>query len=199
MSKNIEKIVELEVLGEFNNNPRREGSKRLSKKLILTYLKDLDQELKKRKTKGEILLYGGAVMVLAFDARPATKDIDAVFIPKSVMRDAIKQVAENNGLPEDWLNDGVEGFQSSMGGKKLFLNLRNLAIYIPTPEYLLAMKVLSSRVDTKDRTDILFLIKELHVKTSEEIFDLTEKYYPRNRIEPKTQFFIEELIEDVNR
>lgn len=174
-------------------------AKQLSKRKILGYLEALNVELRKKGVKGEILLYGGAVMVLAFDARPATKDVDAIFAPKTVMRDAIKQVAKNNGLPEDWMNSGVEGFQSKVGNKKLFLSFSNLTIYIPSVEYLLAMKVIASRVDTKDRTDIEFLIKKLQIKTAEPVFDITEKYYPRNRIEPKTQFFIEEMIENVYR
>lgn len=198
MSKDIGRIVEAEILGDFSQDRSRIKSDPLSKRKILDYFRQLDQELKERKTKGEILIYGGAVMVLAFDARPVTKDVDAIFVPKIVMRDAIKKVAENNGISEDWLNDGVGGFQSSVGDKKLFLNLPNLAIYIPTTEYLLAMKVLSSRVDTKDRTDIAFLIEKLQIKTVEEIFNLVEKYYPRNRIEPRTKFFIEEMFDDIN-
>lgn len=54
----------------------------LSKEQILKYLEILSDEIGKEDLKGEILVFGGAAMVLAFNARPSTKDIDAIFQPK---------------------------------------------------------------------------------------------------------------------
>jgi hypothetical protein len=45
---------------------------------ITQYLAELNDELCALDVKGEVCLYGGAVMCLAFKARPATKDVDAV-------------------------------------------------------------------------------------------------------------------------
>lgn len=198
MTEHIGKVLMCETVGAFEQKPLKSGMKQLSKEKILRYLKDLDEELRKKSVIGEVLLYGGAVMVLVFDARPATKDVDAVFMPVKTMLEAIKKVAEKNNLEEDWMNDGVKGFQSNVGEKQAFLNLSNLRLYVPTKEYLLAMKALASRVDAKDRADVEFLIKALGIKTAEEVFDSVEKYYPRKQIAPKTQFFIEEVIENVN-
>jgi hypothetical protein len=39
-----------------------------------------------------------------------TRDLDAVFIPSDVVRQAAAAVAEREGLAEDWLNDAVKGF-----------------------------------------------------------------------------------------
>jgi predicted deacylase len=47
----------------------------LNKKEIRLYLKELNDQLKKKKIKGEICIVGGAAMCLAFNAREATKDI----------------------------------------------------------------------------------------------------------------------------
>ena len=41
---------------------------------IRQYLAELNDELGALDVKGEICLYGGAVMCLAFKARPATKE-----------------------------------------------------------------------------------------------------------------------------
>ena len=53
---------------------------------------------------------GGAAIALAFDERRATRDIDAVFEPKSVVYEAAAVVAEQLRLPAGWLNDAVKGF-----------------------------------------------------------------------------------------
>ena len=55
---------------------------------IKLYLAELNDELGALDVKGEICLYGGAVMCLAFKARPATKDVGAVFVPVRVMGQA---------------------------------------------------------------------------------------------------------------
>jgi hypothetical protein len=45
---------------------------------------------------------------VAYDATRATRDLDAVFIPTGIVRQAA--AAEHRGLTEDWLNDAVKGF-----------------------------------------------------------------------------------------
>ena len=164
------------------------------KEQIEAYLLELNEELSKTDVKGEICLYGGSVMCLVYNARPSTKDVDAVFQPAKKIREAAQRVAEKYQLSEDWLNDGVKGFVVQHPRKVLF-NWPNLKVYFADPEYILAMKTLASRVDGMDREDIIFLSKELKIRTSQEVFDIIEKYYPRERIKPVTQFFIEELFE----
>ncbi|HIJ82633.1 MAG TPA: hypothetical protein HPQ00_00325 [Magnetococcales bacterium] len=171
----------------------------MSKNKIHAALKSLNLILMEKEIKGEILIFGGAAMILAFDARPATKDVDAIFKPKTAMIDAIKRIAEELHLPEDWLNDAVKGFTSSRGDTRLLFGLPNLAIYVPTTEYLLAMKALSARVDSADKDDFIFLVEKLGLKSVASVFCIVEKYYPKNRIKPATQFFIEEIMDNVNR
>ena len=47
-------------------------------------------------------------MALAYSARRATRDLDAVFEPKQVIYEVAHQVGTRHGLPDDWLNDGVK-------------------------------------------------------------------------------------------
>lgn len=63
----------------------------------------------------------------------------------------------------------------------------------------MAMKTLASRVESTDKQDILFLIKLLDLKTADEVFAILEKYYPRQQIKPATQFFIEEMFEQIDQ
>jgi len=46
----------------------------MSTEEIKSYLTELNDELCSMDVKGEICLYGGAVMALAYDARPGTED-----------------------------------------------------------------------------------------------------------------------------
>ncbi len=114
----------------------------LTREQILAALAALSDGLREQDAIGEICLFGGTVMVLAFSARVSTKDVDALFQPTQCIRDLALRVARKLNLPSDWLNDGVKGFVSSRhetttGNLPQFPNLR---LTMPVPEYLLAMK-----------------------------------------------------------
>jgi hypothetical protein len=160
---------------------------------IKQYLVELNEELRAMDVKGEICLYGGAVMCLVFDARPATKDVDAVFHPAQQVRQAAQRVAQAHNLRGDWLNDAVKGYVVPHAQRVLF-DFSHLKVYVPEPDYMLAMKAIAARVDEADRSDAELLIKLLGLKTPDEVFAIVEKYYPRQQIKPATQFFIEEMF-----
>ena len=85
----------------------------LTRDQILAALEALSDRLGEREIIGEICLFGGTVMVLAFNARLATKDVDAVFQPAQTIRDLAKTIGEQMHLPSNWLNDGVKGYVSA--------------------------------------------------------------------------------------
>ncbi|MEW6186363.1 MAG: DUF6036 family nucleotidyltransferase [Thermodesulfobacteriota bacterium] len=164
---------------------------------IRFYLNKLSEILSTRGVQGEIVIYGGAAMVLVLKARPSTKDVDAIFAPKEIIYQAAKEIENLHGAPENWLNDAVKGFIGSGERHKPFWDFPNLKVYTAIPEYLLAMKCISLRLGRGDTDlgDIRFLIAHLGLKSATEVFDLVEKYYPRNKISPKTQFAVEEIFE----
>ena len=100
----------------------------LTKKKIETCLKALNEKLKAEDIKGELCLYGGAVMCLAYNVRPMTKDVDAIFEPTKKIRDAAHEIARELRVPNDWLNDGVKGFLVKHSKKKLF-NVQPEGVY----------------------------------------------------------------------
>lgn len=53
----------------------------LNRETILHALQRLSDVLGERNVRGEICLLGGTAMVLAFRARPNTKDVGAIFYP----------------------------------------------------------------------------------------------------------------------
>src|SRR5689334_13621101 len=77
---------------------------------IRALLDDLSAELSKRGARADLFLVGGAAIAVAYDSARATRDLDAVFLPTDVVRQAAISVAERRGLAKDWLNDAVKGF-----------------------------------------------------------------------------------------
>ena len=175
----------------------------LSKEVILTALAGLNDELSRAGVRGELCLFGGAVMVLAFHTRPATKDVDAIFRPTEDFREAAERVRVDQGLPEGWLNDGVKGWVSAHGettdeGLPQFSHLH---LTMPTGAYLLAMKALAARAagpaGKGDRDDITTLIHHLGLTNPEAVFAVIERYYPSQRVLPKTEYLIREIFDEL--
>jgi len=170
----------------------------LQKEEILENLELINKELKLIEMHGEILIAGGASMCLVFSARPATKDIDAIYEPKTIINDIAAKIASEKGMPKSWLNDSVKGFMNEKANEKkiLFKNYSNLKVYSVLPEYLLAMKLMSSRTDSEtDLKDIVFLMKYLKIDTAEKASRLIESIFKAEHILPKTRYVIEECLE----
>ena len=166
----------------------------LSKEQIIECLKQLGEALDSEGYQGEILLTGGAVMCLVHEARDATKDIDALYEPKSVINNIAAQIAVERDLPENWLNDGVKGFMSADAEVENYMNLKGLQVQAVTTEYLLAMKLMSARYGEKDYDDVKFLFNKLGIVKAGQAFEILERYFPVNRILPKTMYLVEELL-----
>ena len=88
---------------------------RLTARDIRRLLELLDCELGNVDAEGELYLMGGAVMCLALNARDATRDVDALFKPTKIIRQAAARVAATANAPEEWLNDAVKGYLSPRG------------------------------------------------------------------------------------
>lgn len=98
---------------------------------ITKYLTELNEELCLMDIKGEVSLYGGAVMCLAFKSRPVTRDVDAVFEPVKAIRIAAGKVGERYNLDIGWLNLAVKIFVVEHPKKVLF-NFTNLKVFVRT-------------------------------------------------------------------
>ncbi|MCK5801488.1 MAG: hypothetical protein KAI66_01585 [Lentisphaeria bacterium] len=154
----------------------------------------LDQELGKQGVIGEVGICGGAVMCLVFQARRATKDVDAIFEPTQEIRVAAKAVSARFDVPEDWLNDAAKAFFHTDPPREDVLSFPNLRVWAPTARYMLAMKCISARFDSHDLEDTKFLVEYLQLRSPTDVFQIIESYYPKHLIPPKTQFLIEEIL-----
>jgi hypothetical protein len=173
----------------------------LERDQIVGGLARLAELLAERGVQGELCLLGGTAMVLAFDARASTKDIDAVFEPASIVRELASLIEREQDLPEGWLNDAAKGFLSARhdvveGDLPQFPALRVTA---PTAEYLFAMKAMASRIglsatDPSDVNDLRFLIGRLGLETVDQGLEIVARYYPADRVPARTAYLLEELF-----
>ncbi len=163
---------------------------------IIDALTALAAELDRRGVSGEMYIVGGAAIALAFDERRATRDIDAVFEPKSVVYEAAEAVAEQRGLPGGWLNDAVKGFLAGQDSDAApVLDLPGLRCLTASPEMLLSLKVLAHRVG-EDEADLRLLASELGVERADEVLAIAERTYG-DRLDPAAHFFVEQVFDAV--
>jgi hypothetical protein len=156
----------------------------------------LNDELRQSGVSGEVFLVGGAVMCLAYGARPSTKDVDAFFRPAEQVREAAARAAIKAGIDSHWLNDAVKGFMSAQGEFAPFLELDHLRIMAAQPEYLLAMKCLAMRIGAEfhDEEDVRFLLRLLDVRSYQHALSIITKYYPLERFPQKTLYALADLL-----
>lgn len=167
----------------------------ISKSEIEYYLSELNRKMCEQDIKGEIVLCGGAVMTMVYEARQSTKDIDALFEPSSQIHRIIEQIALENGLKEDWLNDAAKGFiDTSRMNIEIIREYSNLSVRVPDAEAMLAMKLSSARLVGKDIEDALFLMEKLNIKSEKDLFDIIERNVPKYRQTPMVLFFTQEIF-----
>ncbi|MDR1641678.1 MAG: hypothetical protein LBT59_18460 [Clostridiales bacterium] len=165
----------------------------MAREQILRYLGQVSDELEARGLHGEILLADGAVMCLVHEALDITKDIDALYEPREEINLIACDIALKEGLPKDWLNDSVKGVVGP-NAQVEFISFTNLNILTVSAEYLLAMKMMASRLGEKDKDDMAFLVQNLGKITAEEAIDGLMTFLPASRVMPRTQCFIESIV-----
>ncbi len=171
-------------------------TRKLSTADIRRLLAMLDKELGVANAEGELYLVGGAVMCLALNARDSTRDVDGMFRPTRVIREAAARVAVQANVPSTWLNDAVKGFLSPKGDFDLYLELEHLRVFTAGTRYLLAMKCAAMRLGEEfhDLDDVRFLLRYLNITTVAEALGIITSYFDEDRLAPKTRLALEELL-----
>jgi hypothetical protein len=168
----------------------------LSRDDILRLLHALDDELKAAGVRGQVNIAGGAVMCLAFGARPSTRDVDASFKPSVAILDAAVKVAARHGVRDTWLNDAVKGYMSDRGSFVPFLELSHLKVFLASPQYMLAMKCLAMRIGEgfRDEEDIRYLLRHLGIRRYDEAKEVLAQYYPLEEYPRTAHLALRELL-----
>ena len=181
----------------------------LTREEIFAGLGRVNDLLKQQDVQGEICLYGGACLCLAFSARNSTKDVDAAFQPTPIIRKAAFEVAVERGWHWSWLNDVIIGFLSHRDGGSLeavaSCEFSHLKVYAAKAEYLLAMKCLAARMSeietlvegaesSSDLEDAVWLCRKLGLTERGDLLDNVSVYYPDSPIPERTDIFIDEIM-----
>lgn len=116
-------------------------------------------------------------MVLLYEARESTRDVDAIILaPREVgiVRELAQTVADERGWPDDWLNDGAKGFLIGLSQGPVVFLAPGIEVRSPSTAQLLAMK-LSAWRDDVDIADARRLLQEMP-GNRDEIWQSVEPY-----------------------
>ncbi len=138
------------------------------------YLKELAKEFRKRNGKSvpaEIILIGGASVLINYGFREMTYDMDAIINAASSMKDSINYIGDKYNLPNGWMNDDfmrTDSYTPKIAAfSKYYRTYSNVVTFrTVSGEYLIAMKLKSGREYKYDRSDVIGILWE-HEKRGE--------------------------------
>lgn len=168
----------------------------LSRDEIESALAELADKLNARNVKAKIYLVGGAVMVLAFDARFTTGDIDGSIYPTDDVLAVAAEIGESRGLGSEWLNNRASQFVPVFKEPdwQPILRAGNVEIVAADERSMLAMKMRAGR-GSRDRLDINFLVKRCGITSITEALELYEEFFPKDPLPDRTLPLLDEAIE----
>lgn len=172
------------------------GDPLLDRAAIERAFRRLGERLAGRGLIGDVYIFGGAAMALAYDARRATRDIDAVFKPHGAVQEEARAVAAELGLPPWWLNEQASVYVAPGGdpdAARVF-DHPGLRVSAASPEHLLAMKVLAAR--RRDADDIQVLVKHLGLGSAEAVLEVCAEIFPEEDVPARARLVLEDIFGD---
>ncbi|WP_106495080.1 DUF6036 family nucleotidyltransferase [Lentibacillus sp. Marseille-P4043] len=174
----------------------------MDKDKLLNIFDYLNERLKENQLQLELTIYGGSIMTMVYDNRPATKDIDCVFSETNakLLENILTLTKFTFNLSDGWINEEIKEPLKSIlkEDKETYKIYSNLKILKPQAEQLLAMKLLAARPEpAKDFVDAYILCKDLNITTKEELLNVFSNYIPLTLIGERQMMFIKYLGEDL--
>jgi hypothetical protein len=167
----------------------------------------MGQYLLDRKALGEIAVYGGSAILLQFEWRRSSEDVDARVISAGnhgLVVEAAHYAARQLGLPTSWLNESVAMYarRGEAAADRVFVGLYpsyerfGLRVTAANPEYMLAMKLSAlerATVDDRDFKDAVNLGIECAVSTVQGLRGIFKKYFADEELPPDANLRLPEL------
>ena len=158
-------------------------------------LQDLSERLTEQGLEAQLFVVGGAAMALEYDGGRLTRDVDAIFEPAAAIRRIVEDLGEAYDLEPDWLNDGAKGFMPGQDeNPRTVFESTSLLVQVPSPEYLLAMKLHASR-DERDLVDAARLFNIAGFSSAAEAYELLERTYTRAQLLPRHRYVVEDVVQ----
>ena len=141
---------------------------KFTKNNIERYLNDLSKELKRefgKNSEFELVIVGGASILLNYGFRDQTLDVDAFVSNQNTIKEAVLRTAEKYDLKDAWLNSDfktTKSFSIKLVQYSKYYKTFNQVLRVRTvkDEYLIAMKLISFRSYKHDWSDIIGILKE---------------------------------------
>lgn len=169
----------------------------MNREKLIKLLAEIDTHL---SAPCDIIILGGAAMILHFRADRATRDIDMLLLRGDIneLRQTTRKIAREYNLPENWMSDAAKGFAIILPSDFYhrlsllefpFYNLNLYALGIPEQ---VAMKIIALREqDLEDLELLIPLMSEDDKNILLKIMHHVSKF--RNDWAQKIQYFMEEL------
>lgn len=156
----------------------------------------------------DLAIYGGSALMLASNFRVATEDIDAVALDdQEIVNRLALGIANRRRWSPDWINDGVRTYLSpNVDGvaqhHELFRAYPSgpspgLRVFVPTAEYILAMKLMAMRIDDaggkSDFPDIVNLLAVVGLTGPQDTLDFLGGFYPEARVSGRVLLGLREI------
>lgn len=180
------------------------ADKPFTKENLDGYLRELAKEFRKKngnKMSAEIILIGGASILINYGFREMTYDMDAIIKSSGAMKEAINTVGDRLELPVGWLNTDFANTKSYTPRLveyskyyKTFANI--LQVRTVSAEYLVAMKLMAGRQYKNDLSDIVGILIEQEERKKPLSFEVIQKaivdlYDSYDKIPEESKVFME--------
>lgn len=160
---------------------------------VLALFQELSDRLAVAGVSAQLFVVGGAAMALAYDRGRVTRDVDALFVPAPEVRRIAEEMSGPHGLEPDWLNDAAKGFLPGADEHpRTVFESASLLVQVPSPSYLLAMKLHASR-DERDLNDAAVLFNRLGYTSAQDCIDLLTATYPTGQLLPRHRYIAEDI------
>ncbi|MGI8608570.1 MAG: DUF6036 family nucleotidyltransferase [Candidatus Dormibacteria bacterium] len=162
---------------------------------MIDALRRVGEKVFRKGRRADVFVFGGAAMVMAYQARPSTRDVDAVFEPDDEVQAAALEVAEEMGLPRYWLNNQGSSYLSSVRGDMhpVLLDEPGIRVMGTSKELALAMKLGSARRE-QDLADIRWLLDQLGITTVDQARQIFLRFYPGEALKDRAVLLLEDVL-----
>jgi hypothetical protein len=190
-------------------------AKKFDRDDLLGALEEIGRAAQENDVLLHIAVYGGSALMLASNFRFSSEDVDIAELPKpwpQWLTAIVSTLGQRNGWSPDWLNEAVEFHLSRLatlaadhrefGSFPRSGDDPGLIVYVPTADYMLALKVKAIRVldplkGQQEAADIRNLMAVAEVTTPEAAIEIMARYFPRSASDKgKHLFLLKHILKD---